>query len=130
MKPCIKLLSPGKWQCFDAQTKRTGKTAKQAYDRWQAASRHVEAKTKLKHVRLPHQNLTIAKPRPVAPIATPQYHESIVQQVTGTRPRPAYVPPPGLRINMARAAQAQGSVITPQGIGNEREFSTSWASRR
>lgn len=130
MKPCIKLLSPGKWQCFDAQTKRTGKSAKQAYDRWLAASRHVEARAKLKPVRLPHQNLTIAKPRAVAPISMPDYHESIVQQVAGTRARPTYVPPAGLRINLARAAQAQGSVITPQGIGNEREFSTSWASRR
>lgn len=122
-KPRIIQIDNGKWQCSDAILTRTGKSAKQAYDRWLSATLHNQAKAKLKRPRQPHQNLTIAKPRKVAPIATPAYHESTVQRLAGTQPRKTYVPPKLMRLNGQRAAAHQGPMITPNGIGNYREYS-------
>lgn len=122
-KPRIIQLGPDKWQCSDADLTRTGKTAKQAYDRWMSAVLHNQAKAKLKRPRQPHQNLTIAKPRKAAPTAAPNYHESVVQQVAGTQPRRKYVPPALMRLNGQRAALFQKPMITPNGVGNYREYS-------
>lgn len=140
-KPRIRLTGKAVWQCADAHLARSGRSWKQAYDRWLLASlRDAEAKSapasaKQKKVAefrnsansaanpplrqagtaLPKKAgkpITLKAAPKVEPIEQPRYHESAVKQLPGSLGRREYRPPVGLMRNMDRAAAVQRPLIS------------------
>ena len=99
VRPRLRKVELGLWECFDAGMSRRGETPKEAYDRWMSAA--IVAAQPEKVQQFP-QMLPSAPPEPEQPYRGP------VTVVPGTKvaPRPLSMSPT-MRIAMERAGLAQ-----------------------
>lgn len=126
MKPRIRLCNTGNWMCRDDIVEMYGKTPRQAYLKWLGFSlRYAFKKRTAKPLRRKQDaapikhgpSIDVARVHKAAPIELPPYSEALVRQVPGTLQRPAYVPPPELRMRAARAAGVQPPLVSVSGAG-------------
>lgn len=109
IRPRLRKVELGLWECAGEAVSRRGETPKEAYDRWIVA-----AISSLMHP-LDQQTSPTApiSAAPSSPVDSPSPYTGPVTVVAGTKaaPRPLTLPP-SMRFAMERAGLAQGPLLT------------------